>query len=112
MINVASPDEDNLRDPSDSDPRLVLGRLARERLTKHLRRAQRWIASRRIDPAIFSEEDAIQQAMIHLHRRLLSEGPLPIDPDTLHRRFLRTLKQVIIDENRRQHASKRGEGGG
>ena len=111
MSDFAPSGGDDIRDPSPSDPRLVLDRTAPELLSAHRARARYWIAFFRLNPAEFSEEDAVQQALVQLSQRLLTDQSPLLTPALLHRRFPRILKQVIIDESRRQHASRRMGGG-
>ncbi len=107
MSDFAFPGGDDIRDSSPSDPRLILDRTAPELLSAHRTRARYWIACFRLNPAEFSEEDAVQQALVQLSQRFLTDRAPLLTPALLHRRFPRILKQVIIDESRRQHASRR-----
>lgn len=69
--------------------------------------AGRWIQSRRVDPALFDAEDAIQETLLRLARQPRGDAddrPAPASPRLV---FLWTLKRVVIDEYRKQHAGRR-----
>lgn len=86
----------------------AIGRLTDGERERNLRLAKRWISEHHLNAAWFSPDDAIDEALLVLCRRICTGTVRPVSGlAEFRRRFRSTLKQVIVDRRRRQHAGKR-----
>lgn len=81
---------------------------ARTTRARYARLAARWSRRFHVGPVGLSPEGAVQTAWLVLLRGLDDGRVLPVRSlDEFHKTFSHLLRNVIIDESRRQHARKR-----
>lgn len=113
MSDIASPCEGDEVVPLPTPAELLdaLGRFADRRRARYMVMARGWLRQYRLNTARFGTDDAINQALLDLCRRIhLGSGRPIVTLDEFERRFPALLKQVIIDRSRFQHAARRRGG--